>query len=348
MSPQDLKKSALLMMAIVICVMGAWEFYLRSTGFELGFDDGGPLWAYHRARVSEPVDHATVFIGSSRIKFDLDIETWESITGEKAIQLSCVGSTPRPLLFDLANDQSFNGKLIVDVTEGLFFSASPRNFVRPDEGLKYYNDITPTQKASFYLNQPLESTFVFLDKEAFSLNAMLDKLEIPSRHGVVMAPIFARDFGRTKFNRQDFLGKPFMADTNQQRHQQEIWSLFARINRNPPVSGPPLDSMMMSVKEATAKIKARGGHVVFVRTPSSGPYLAGEMKNFPREKYWDRLLIETDCRGIHFQDYPQISRYQCPEWSHLSPADAIDFTKHFIDILNTDYGWEFPNTKNLN
>jgi len=35
--------------------------------------------------------------------------------------LAIEGSCPRPILEDLANDQNFKGKLIVDVTEGLFF-----------------------------------------------------------------------------------------------------------------------------------------------------------------------------------------------------------------------------------
>ena len=71
--------------------------------------------------VYESKDKATVFIGSSRIKFDLDIPTWESLTGNHAIQLANVGSSPRPVMEDLANDPNFKGRLVVDVTEGLFF-----------------------------------------------------------------------------------------------------------------------------------------------------------------------------------------------------------------------------------
>ena len=138
-----------------------------------------------------------------------------------------------------------------------------------------------------------------------------------------------------------------MADTNQWNQQRQVWAGFARANRNPPISGKPLDSIMLMVKTSVDKIKARGGEVIFVRTPSSGPYWDGEQKGFPREKYWDRLLIETNSKGIHFMDYPEISSYQCPEFSHLSPDDAIDFTKHFVNILKTKYNWEFPHSKNL-
>jgi hypothetical protein len=59
------------------------------------------------------------------------------------------------------------------------------------------------------------------------------------------------------------------------------------------------------------------------------------------------LLQETKCDGIHFTDYPAINHYQCPEFSHLSPDDAIDFTKHFVSILQTDFNWKFPQAKSL-
>lgn len=347
MDVRTLKKTALLALCLVVVAVISWEAYIRSTGFEKGFDDGGPLWAHQRSQIYHPIEDATVFIGSSRIKFDLDVETWERLTGEKAVQLACVGSTPRPLLDDLANDPDFKGKVVVDVTEGLFFSMSPNNFKRPNEGINYYHEITPAQRASFLINKPLESGFVFLDKDKFSLNTLLNNLEIPNRPGVFSAPIFARDFGISKFSRQEFLGKKFMQDTNQWNQQRGVWATFAKANRFPPVTGKPLDSIMLAVRSSVDKIKSRGGEVIFVRTPSSGPFLAGEQKGFPRDKYWDRLLMETKCEGVHFMDFPEISTYQCPEFSHLSPDDAIDFTKHFVNILKTKYNWEFPHSKTL-
>ena len=342
MTQGSLIKAALTAALLVIIGVISWETYLRSTGFELAYDDGGPLWAHQRSRIYQPIDEATVFIGSSRIKFDLDIPTWKKLTGEDAIQLSCVGSTPRPLLADLAADPKFNGKVIIDVTEGLFFSMAPQNVFRPNEGIEYYKNITPTQRAGFVLNKPLESAFVFLDKDHYSINAMLEALEMPNRPGVRVGPIFPRDFEYTNLDRQTYMGKIFLADTAQQNKQKSIWAFFGTINRFPPISGHPLDSMIQVVKSDIDKIKARGGKVVFVRTPSSGQFLEKEKQGFPREKYWDRLLAETDCKGIHFQDFPQIDHYVCPENSHLSPEDAIDFTTHLVKILQDSTGWTFP------
>jgi hypothetical protein len=253
-----------------------------------------------------------------------------------------VGSTPIPVLENLANDKKFKGKLIIDVTEGLFFSASPQNSYRPVDALKYYKEETPAQWASFHLNHLLESQFAFLDKERLSLNAELDKLKIPSRPGVFVPPIFASGFGRTKFSRQDYMTGKFLSDTAQQNQQRAIWALFGRLaSKEPPVSGPKLDSVLNSIKILTDKIKARGGQVIFVRSPSSGPYFMGESMGFPRAKYWDRILAVTGCPGIHFSDYPAIANFQCPEFSHLAAPDVIVYTKELIRILNQEKGWQF-------
>ena len=61
---------------------------------------------------------------------------------------------------------------------------------------------------------------------------------------------------------------------------------------------------------------------------------------FPREKYWNRLLSETQCAGMHFQDYPTISKLECPEWSHLAPKEAIVYTKELIRVLQEEKGWK--------
>jgi hypothetical protein len=98
------------------------------------------------------------------------------------------------------------------------------------------------------------------------------------------------------------------------------------------------------IKSAIDKIKARGGDVVFIRTPASGPMEDATMAAYPREVYWDALLAYTGIPGIHYRDYPQTSRFVCPEWSHLSSVDALTYTQHLARILQTEKGWRFPRT----
>jgi hypothetical protein len=341
MNTSSLVKAGILTLVLVIIAVASWELYLRNKGFETSYYDDPALWVDKRDIVYEPAGKSTVFIGSSRIKFDLDIKTWEDITGDHAIQLACVGSTPLPVLEDLANDKNFKGKLVVDVTEGLFFSSNPMNMFRPVENLKFRKERTPAQRASFHINHLLESQFVFLDKEWLSLNSKLDELHIPNRPGVFQFPQFANGFGRVKFNRQEYMTDDFVKDTIRVNQVRGIWKVLIGMMKEPPPTGGKLDSIMTSIKLTVDKIKARGGQVLFVRTPSSGPFLMGENQGFPRQKYWDRLLAITNCPGIHFTDYPVIANFVCPEFSHLSQPDGIVFTKEFIRILNQEKGWQF-------
>jgi len=343
MQVAQLAKAGILTIVLVTSTLVCWELHLRNKGLKVDYDDGESLWSNTRAMVYGPVDKTTIFIGSSRIKYDLDIETWKGITNDTPIQLAIEGNSPVPVLEDLGNDKNFKGKLVVDVTEGLFFSNSPFDVSEPKSRIAYYKKITPAQKASFVINHGLESQFVFLDKANFSLASLLDELPIKKRKGVFSLPWnFPLEFGRVTFERQDIMMNKFLTDTSLQNKVKGLWDFFRRVGEEPPPTGKKLDSMFISVKASCDKIKARGGQVLFVRTPSSGTYLAAENKGFPRPKYWDELLRFTNCPGIHFADYPVIDHFQCPEYSHLSQADAITFTKEFIRILQEDKGWKFP------
>jgi hypothetical protein len=337
-------KAGLFALVVSVIAIVSWEFYLRHEKMPLYYDDNEALWADKRAMVYEPRDKATVFIGSSRIKYDLDIPTWQANTGDHAIQLANVGSSPRPVLEDLANDKNFAGKLIIDVTEGLFFADFSPNDAITNKKIAYFRNRTPTQRFSFQVDRVLESQLIFLDQENFSLNAMMDQLKIPHRPGVFEMPIFPIEFEGNYFTRQSYMTPKFLADTSLQNRQTAIWRFFASIRTDPPPSGDKLEAILNSVKLNVDKIVNRGGQVIFVRTPSSGPYLMGEEKGFPRTAYWDRLLAVTGCKGIHFKDYPAIAHFVCPEWSHLASDDALIFTKNLIKILQDEKGWSFSKT----
>lgn len=338
MFSSSLAKAGLLAAFLAFIFFSAWEIYLRQKGLQPSYDDGGALWSDKRARVYKQPEKAVVFIGSSRIKYDLDVSTWRKETGMDAVQLAMEGSSPLLVLEDLANDPKFNGNLVIDVTEFLFFSTTPRNHESPTKNLKYYKDRTPAQRASFAVNRVAEAGAVFLDEDNFSLNAVLNKLPIPNRAGIFNLPIFPTDFGRVTFDRQNKMTPHFIEDTMQQKAVQDIWVMYGRASTEPPASGAKLDSLINSTKLSIEKIKNRGGKVYFVRTPSSGPMLQREMGGFPKDKVWDKLLAVTGCPGIHFQEHQELANFICPEWSHLTPDDAVLFTKSFIAI-SRQKGW---------
>jgi hypothetical protein len=340
MEPKHFLKAGIFAVTLITSFIIIWEIFWRTQGFPIAYNDDDALWAETRRLVYQPKGEATVFIGSSRIKFDLDIDTWQKLTGEKVVQLSMVGTNPRPLLHDLANDEKFKGKLIIDITEPIFFSPTPAREKSARDGIAFYKDYTPAQMFSSFLNYGLESKLLFLEKEKFGLNALLKDLEIPNREGVRERPVFPKEFGLTKRNRQDFMTSKFLSDTSLQNRQTTAWTKTGAMNRAPGISGDSLIMILQQVKTSIDKIISRGGEVVFVRTPSSGAYIETENFVYPREKYWEHMLEYTNTPGIHFKDHPAIANMICPEWSHLSSKDAVIYTKELIRILEGK-GWKF-------
>jgi hypothetical protein len=340
MHPNFIRAGALALTLSFIAIL-SWEFHLRQKGNRPTFDDNEALFADKRALVYEPADKTTVFIGSSRIKYDLDVPTWRQITGRDAIQLANVGSSPRAVLTDLANDTSFRGNLVVDVTEGLFFSLGALYDGRTNKKIAYYHQRTPTQRFSFQVDHVLESQFVFLDQENFSINAMMDNLPIPPRPEVFPGVYFPMGFTLVSFDRQNIMTPEFIADTNQHNAVKGVWAYG--LNRPfVPLSADKLDAIFNSVKTDVDKIRARGGQVLFIKTPCTGRYREEDIKRYPKTAYWDRLLTFTGCKGIYYLDYPETSHFVCPEWSHLTPTDAVLYTKALIREMQ-EIGWPVKN-----
>ncbi len=341
-------KAGLLALGLVVVFIIIWELFWRSQGFGVSYNDDESLWAHTHKKIYHSSPTRPVVIGSSRIKFDLDLDTWESIAGKKPIQLSLEGTSPRPVLTDLANDTAFKGTVLVGITEALFFQPSPNPYeIQANKRLGFYPHWSISSQISFRINKVMESCLVFLQENTFALNALLKRLPIESRPGVFVFPNFPMKFTYTRFDRQTYMTPDFVKDTSMQHQMQNIWN-------NLVINGPPLPrpkgvvvdkakelaKVIEEVKESVNKIRNRGGQVVFLREPSSGVFLEFEKKAFPRQTYWDKLLEETKAPGIHFTDYPTLSQFTCPEWSHLKPEDAVTYTKNLIPILEEKTGWK--------
>ena len=112
----------------------------------------------------------------------------------------------------------------------------------------------------------------------------------------------------------------------------------------PPTPEHVIDSFIRDVKIHTDQITARGGKVVFLRPPSSGPLWKAEQMGFPRDKFWEKILAVTGCKGMHFADYPELNRMNCTEFSHLRQSDTRIYTQKVVEFLSKDMGWKFKTT----
>jgi len=340
MKSNDFTKSFIAAAALIIIFIVFWEFFWRSKGYAVSYNDDKVIWASTRKKVYAPSDQATVFIGSSRIKFDIDIPTWKALTGEDAIQLALVGTSPRPVLHNLARDENFKGKVIMDVQEHAFFSMdSVQREKSARDGIEYFQKETPAQNVNAVLDYMLESNFVFLEEGKFGLNALLNGLDIPNRPGIVIRTGPPKDFSFFSRERQASMTPMFLENKELQNRVIQYWTKGAALNKSKPIKGSTLEAYFHELKTSIDKIRSRGGIVVFIRPPSSGTFLERENRDYPRNQYWDLLLKSTQTEGFYYADYPETAYFVCLEESHLRPADAIDYTTALVNILKERVGW---------
>jgi len=318
---------------LFLLLMGAWESAWRAFGATPGYRNSFGAWAEQRRRIDAGEGDSTVLIGSSRVLFDVQLPVWERMTGERPIQLALEGTSPVPVLEDLAADPEFTGRLVIGVAPDLFFSG----FAYRGEAIKHYHQEGPSQRSGHWLSKHLlEPYFAFYDPD-FALPAVALRQGWPLRAGE-HGPPPVRKLMTMASDRNAHMWSKVETDPQYRALVRGIWS--ARLNGPPP---PPVSTpekarkvaaeQMARAAKAIATLHSRGVPVVFVRPPSNGEYYAFEQKRIPRARTWAPLLQQTGVPGIHFEDYPQLQGYDQPEWSHLSAADAPRFTAALVPLV---------------
>jgi hypothetical protein len=161
------------------------------------------------------------------------------------------------------------------------------------------------------------------------LGAIIERQPLPLRPGMILDRA-VRKVSRTRADRQTWLDPRILADSAYRQLVRDIW-MEGRTRPSPPPDS--VTAMISELSRDIAKIRARRGDVAFVRFPSSGRVLESERKEFPRQRYWDRLARELDAVAIHWEDHDALRNYVAPEWSHLSREDAERFTRALVPIL---------------
>ncbi len=326
---------------VVMAASAAWEFYCRSIGYGPTLNDTEDLWTMARRRVTP---ESVVIIGDSRGWFDLDLDELEKGLGKRPVQLAMGGSCAYPVLADLANDENFHGTIICSFVPRLFL-APPG--VPPMElagkAVRRSRTQTPAQHFSQYLAMPLEEHVAFLKQEELDLAELLKRLPIPNRPYAQVPPQLPPYFGTLdRERRARMIEECAQPGSELARRIQQIW--IPLFTPPPPPSYIPKDIFMAKIGEAigdrfrdtaaaVGKLRARGGKIVFVRLPHSGGLKALEDRETPRARTWDPLLKSTAAPGIYYEDFPELKGFDCPEWSHLSAGDSVEFSKRLVPHL---------------
>lgn len=331
-------------MALVLTLLGiaGWELYWRSRGYGASVKNSDGLWALHRRKAVAGDGRQTVFVGSSRILFDVDLRAWAEVMGsDLPIQLALEGTPPTRFIQDLADDPSFRGFLVVGYTGGLFFAPTAGE---RGEILQRIADETPSERWGQRLAMVLEQKFSFLDDDARLAN-LVSRAPWPARPGLPPARPEVPRISEMQPTREATMWSRVEKDEAYRERVRNVWLAFIGDLDAPPP--PPevaakmeqgLAKAMDGMAAAVAAIRARGGEVIFVRCPATGPMLEVELKRSPPAKVWKGLLETTGAVGIDFAEHPELQGFELPEWSHLRAADQEPFTRALATLAKPH--WE--------
>lgn len=326
-------RAALVALALFVAGLGAWEAYWRSQEFVPSYGNFDSQWAEARRKVDDDEPDATVLIGSSRMQFDIDLDVWREETGVEPVQLALEGSNPLPILTNLAEDEDFDGLLVVGITPPLIMM--PGIGAR-ENVVKRYETETPAQRLGQQLSYPLERTLAFYNFDTALFTVLARRDWWPARPGFETPPPEVRKLENMRRNRQADLWTRVETDTAYNRIVTSTWrAIIESIPPPPPedVAREQFETLLAQITADVARIRERGGEVVFVRFPSSGYFREAEARMTPRERVWESVLAAADAVGIHFEDYPELADIPTPEWSHVSARDKDRLTRAIVRIL---------------
>ena len=323
--------------SLFVLLMAMWEAHWREFGATPGYRNSDGAWAEQRRRINRGEGHKTVLIGSSRILFDVQLPAWERATGERPIQLALEGTSPVPVLEDLAADPDFNGRLVVGVAPDLFFSG----FALREGAIRRYHQEGPSQRTGHWLSKHLIEPYAAFYDPDFALPTVVSRQAWPLRDGQHRRTR-VRKLMTQEADRNTAMWRKVEVDPEYGALARSIWAEHLAGPPPPDMDTPEkagkvVNEQIDRAARAIRALRKRGVQVVFVRPPSTGQYYAFEEQALPRAKTWALLLQRTATPGIHFEDHPQLQGYDLPEWSHLSARDAKRFTAELAPLVDRSF-----------
>lgn len=335
-------------LAIAIAFGGVLELRLAARGFRPDVDDNDQLWAHERARVSSLGDRALVLVGASRIQLDMDLGALRRVTGLEPVQLGISGSSFVPVLEGLARDERVTGTVIVDFV--------PRFIAEWDDSRdngeaanyqRYYELSAKRFPLNARASEAVLSRWRAQLLRAYAdggtpLSALLTRILSPHPlpQYLTMLPDRSRlaDYRRVPMPGFYYGRVERDLDSNPQLPPGATYAdldnvLRAEIAKLGPENIAGFRRHLQDLQAQVDAIQKRGGHVIFVEFPTSG--LVREMigRRYPRNEFWDQLVRTTTARTLHYADDPMLSRFTCPDGSHLDYTMRPLFSRALASAL---------------
>ena len=330
---------------LLSCVL-FFELDLRYQGWSPSVSDSAELWSFYRKRASELGDKAIILVGKSRIQVGADLDEIRRMTHLEPVQLAIDGTTPVPVMEDLADDPRITGTIILDFSEDDIQREYTKN--KATEWVSYYENaygkgintapykVLDRKITTFIENHMITriegaKPFTVISSLIFSKNELTNYLVLhadrsrDADYSKVRMPDFyagrvVRHFGKNLFAQQEIPYEIFL-----ERYQRAVALLKHPDNR---VFLQGIKGLLDNVH----KIENRGGHVIIVRFPTDKLIRDIDHKRYPRTLFWDQLANQH-VQTINAEDYQVLSMYDLPDGSHLDFRDKKRFTHELMKII---------------
>lgn len=330
-------RQLVIMLALLFVLLVVVEIKARRDNYRVNYyPPTTDLWVSQWLELDDLPDDQLVVIGASRMQFGVIINEWQRITGVKPQMLAFPGSPPGPVLTKLAERESFKGTVLCGFAPPFSFchEDSPSH-ERMENNFKALepNRYSISHHLSLAAHDVLKPNFKCLNSFAYSpVLLAYSNFPIANREGTIIPAIFP--FAGSLDRELQFR---FADNVKSIMKQDIVDQIQASTRKVIGHYGPAdLDRLISDYKRDVSAIESRGGKVIFVRPPSDGLYLAFEEEHYSRERFYDRIVSETGCTGIHFQDYAELKDFLCLEDSHLDVEDGLEYTRRLIKILQRE------------
>jgi hypothetical protein len=304
------------LLLIVSSVFAMGEGSWRSTGFHPTQSDLLVFDRFYRA--ARDSFNAVALVGSSRMLCDLDpqilkrqLPTWEFY------QLAIDGSSPLPMLENLAQDPKFHGHVMCEF--------NTRHFM--DEYPFRENDFHQLQYVHFTQRRPyldFLKTWLFetLSQHSALLAAQrqdVESFEVRLASIVRSTPEHSSPFPPDVVRRED----RFIELHRRGKDNSRAIAQWAQLYRSRGTLDPNGIQRVASWVEA---IRRRGGDVVFVQLPVSGSLQRIEAETYADRKHLIESLAANGINVIDSAAEPVLRAFECSDESHLDADDAYRFS----------------------
>ena len=301
-----------------VIALAAVEVWLRHYGAEPSLRNSNENWAYIRHQLEqEQSAEAIALLGASRVQNGLDHRAiGESYPGWPIYNLSYAGKGPRPTIKDIADNSGFRGTVIVSIIPAWII---PGHVYDGQVQLVdyYHNSWNWARLVDTWASRQMNGTFAFKFHQYSLLTVARNFLKTgrPFEHPVYVLQTPSRElFSRFEYAKLDGLRaqrvRAYTGNLTGTQPDPETWQQY-----------------VAAFSESLNKIVARGGKVVVIRMPTNGPVYAIEQETFPRKLYWDTMAAALDVPTLHFEDAPELTGWDLPDYSHLTHENRDDFTR---------------------